>query len=89
MKKGDRIFAGMLVVLLSLAGLTVYHNYSLKRNLRPALPKIDPEILVEQIESGNLSLQEADFYRILGKGPEGKAPNTNAAAPEPRGRPEE
>ena len=79
----------MLAVLLSLAGLTVYHNYSLKRNLRPALPKIHPEILAEQVESGNLSLQEADFYRILGKDSEEKSPGNTDTAPEPRGRSEE
>ena len=47
-----------------------WHNYQLEKNLRPARPRIDPKILVEQLESGNLSLQKADFFRVLGKSEE-------------------
>ena len=72
MLKGDKIFALMLAVLLFLAGLTVYHNYQLDKNLRPTRPRIDPQILAEQLESGNLSLQKADFFHVLGK-PEGES----------------
>ena len=84
MKRGDGILAGMLTVLLLCTVFTVYHNYSLKRDLRPALPKIDPEVLAEQLERGNLSLKEAEFYRALGKESEGNSPARETPAdPEP------
>jgi len=67
MKRGDLILVLMIIILLSLAGLTVRYNHELTLNLRPKMVRIDPGVLAQQLQSGNLSSKKADFFQAVGR----------------------
>ncbi len=62
--KADRIFQGAVITIIFLALMVVWYNHRLLSAPYSRAPKVDLELIERQVESGNLSLHQAEFFQL-------------------------
>lgn len=65
MKRDTTIFQIAIFIVLFLTGLTIWHNYNLKTSLISKAPTVDIGVINNQVNTGNLTINEAKFYRAI------------------------
>ncbi|UCD85858.1 MAG: hypothetical protein JSU92_06590 [Deltaproteobacteria bacterium] len=62
--KTDRLFKGVVITIIFLALTVVWYNHRLLSSPYSRAPMVDLELIESQVESGNLSLHQAQFFKL-------------------------
>ena len=62
-RQADRLFKGAVIAIIFLALMVVWYNHRLLSSPYSRAPMVDLELIEGQVESGNLSLHQAQFYK--------------------------
>lgn len=65
MKRDDRLFSLSILFVIIFAGISVWRTYKIKNTILTRAPVVDIKVIETQVESGNLSIHEAKFYKTL------------------------
>jgi hypothetical protein len=57
-------FKGAVITIIFLALMVVWYNHRLLSSPYSRAPKVDLELIERQVESGNLSLHQAEFFQL-------------------------
>ena len=62
--KADQLFKGVVITIIFLALMVVWYNHRLLSSPYSRAPMVDMELIERQVESGNLSLHQAEFFKL-------------------------